>query len=75
MIGAGRLAKLPCLKRCIGFDTGGTTAKSTLSADRAPAIEIGYVIGEEATASHGVASCQHRTLFRRHRCGSTLEER
>ncbi|WP_172746737.1 hydantoinase/oxoprolinase family protein [Neorhizobium sp. T25_13] len=48
MIGAGRLAKLLGLKRCIGFDMGGTTAKSSLITDGAPAIETGYVIGEEA---------------------------
>ncbi|MHB2263749.1 hydantoinase/oxoprolinase family protein [Aliihoeflea sp. PC F10.4] len=48
MIGAGRLARLLGLKRCIGFDMGGTTAKSSLITDGAPAIETGYVIGEEA---------------------------
>jgi N-methylhydantoinase A len=48
MIGAGRLAKMLGLKRCIGFDMGGTTAKSSLITDGAPAIETGYVIGEEA---------------------------
>lgn len=48
MIGAGRLARMLGLKRCIGFDMGGTTAKSSLITDGAPAIETGYVIGEEA---------------------------
>ncbi|MGK6313422.1 hydantoinase/oxoprolinase family protein [Neorhizobium sp. DT-125] len=48
MIGAGRLARILGLKRCIGFDMGGTTAKSSLITDGAPAIETGYVIGEEA---------------------------
>src|SRR5690606_6588972 len=36
MIGAGRLAKLLGLKRCVGFDMGGTTAKSSLITDGAP---------------------------------------
>lgn len=49
MIGAGRLARLLGLKRCVGFDMGGTTAKSSLITDGAPAIESGYVIGDRAS--------------------------
>ena len=49
MIGAGRLAKLLGLKQCVGFDMGGTTAKSSLITDGAPAIESGYVIGDHAS--------------------------
>lgn len=49
MIGAGRLAKLMGLKSCVGFDMGGTTAKSSLITDGAPAIENGYVIGDQAS--------------------------
>lgn len=49
MIGAGRLAKVLGLARCVGFDMGGTTAKSSLLTDGAPVIENGYVIGEPAT--------------------------
>jgi N-methylhydantoinase A len=49
MIGAGRLAKSLGLDRCVGFDMGGTTAKSSLLTDGAPMIETGYVIGSHAT--------------------------
>ena len=49
MIGAGRLAKLLGLERCIGFDMGGTTAKSSLITNGDPAVEEGYVIGGEAS--------------------------
>ena len=49
MIGAGRLAALLGLERAIGFDMGGTTAKTSLITDGAPAIEEGYVIGGEAS--------------------------
>jgi N-methylhydantoinase A len=49
MIGAGRLARHLGLKQCIGFDMGGTTAKSSLITDGEPAIEEGYVIGEPAS--------------------------
>ena len=49
MIGAGRLAKIMGLERCVGFDMGGTTAKSSLLTNGAPVIETGYVIGEPAT--------------------------
>jgi len=46
MIGAGRLAKEMGLAKCIGFDMGGTTAKTSLIIDGVAAIEEGYVIGD-----------------------------
>jgi N-methylhydantoinase A len=49
MIGAGRLAAHLGLEQCIGFDMGGTTAKSSLITRGQPAIEDGYVIGEHAS--------------------------
>ncbi|HMI97080.1 MAG TPA: hydantoinase/oxoprolinase family protein [Micropepsaceae bacterium] len=49
MIGAGRLALDLGLERCIGFDMGGTTAKTSLITNGAPAIEEGYVIGGQAS--------------------------
>ena len=49
MIGAGRLAAHLGLEQCIGFDMGGTTAKSSLITRGQPAIEEGYVIGEPAS--------------------------
>ena len=49
MIGAGRLAKLLGVNTCIGFDMGGTTAKTSLIIDGAAAIEEGYVIGGAAS--------------------------
>src|SRR5882672_5092685 len=49
MIGAGRLALELGLERCIGFDMGGTTAKTSLITNGAPAIEEGYVIGGQAS--------------------------
>jgi N-methylhydantoinase A len=49
MIGAGILARDLGLARAIGFDMGGTTAKTSLIADGAPAIEEGYVIGGAAS--------------------------
>ncbi len=49
MIGAGRLALDLELERCIGFDMGGTTAKTSLITNGAPAIEEGYVIGGQAS--------------------------
>jgi N-methylhydantoinase A len=49
MIGAGRLAVHLGLARCIGFDMGGTTAKTSLITDGAPAVEEGYVIGSPAS--------------------------
>jgi len=45
MIGAGQIARLFGMHRCIGFDMGGTTAKATLITDGVPAIEEGYYIG------------------------------
>jgi N-methylhydantoinase A len=49
MIGAGRLATHLGLAKCIGFDMGGTTAKSSLITNGHPAIEEGYVIGDHAS--------------------------
>jgi N-methylhydantoinase A len=49
MIGAGRLAKLLGIERAIGFDMGGTTAKTTLITSGVAPIEEGYVIGDEIT--------------------------
>jgi N-methylhydantoinase A len=49
MIGAGRLANRLKLERCIGFDMGGTTAKTSLITHGQPAIEEGYVIGGQAS--------------------------
>jgi N-methylhydantoinase A len=49
MIGAGRLADHLMLGRCIGFDMGGTTAKTSLITNGQPAIEEGYVIGDRAS--------------------------
>ena len=49
MIGAGRLADRLKLERCIGFDMGGTTAKTSLITNGQPAIEEGYVIGGQAS--------------------------
>ena len=49
MIGAGRLALDLDMERCIGFDMGGTTAKTSLIDHGAPAIEDGYFIGGPAS--------------------------
>ena len=49
MIGAGRLARDLKLETSIGFDMGGTTAKTSLISKGAPAIEDGYVIGGQAS--------------------------
>jgi N-methylhydantoinase A len=49
MIGAGRLALRLGLERAIGFDMGGTTAKSSLITNGHPAVEEGYVIGHPAS--------------------------
>jgi N-methylhydantoinase A len=49
MIAAGRLARHLGLQHAIGFDMGGTTAKSSLIVDGEAAIEEGYVIGEPAS--------------------------
>ena len=49
MIAAGRLARHLELEHAIGFDMGGTTAKSSLIVDGEAAIEEGYVIGDPAS--------------------------
>ena len=49
MIGAGRLARHLGIERAIGFDMGGTTAKSSLITNGEAPIEDGYVIGEPAS--------------------------
>jgi N-methylhydantoinase A len=49
MIGAGRLAAHLGIARAIGFDMGGTTAKTSLITDGMPAVEEGYVIGSPAS--------------------------
>ncbi len=49
MIGAGHLARLLGIAQAIGFDMGGTTAKTTLITDGIAPIEEGYVIGDEFT--------------------------
>jgi N-methylhydantoinase A len=48
MIGAGRLARLLGIERCIGFDMGGTTAKASFILGGEPSVEEGYVIGRPA---------------------------
>ena len=50
MIGAGKLALAMGIEHCIGFDMGGTTAKTSLIINGTPGIEDGYVIGDD-TAS------------------------
>jgi N-methylhydantoinase A len=49
MIGAGRIAQILGIERAIGFDMGGTTAKTSLITDGVPPIEEGYVIGDAFT--------------------------
>ena len=49
MIAAGRLAQHLGLERVIGFDMGGTTAKSSLITGGEAPIEEGYVIGTPAS--------------------------
>ena len=49
MIAAGRIADLLGLASCIGFDMGGTTAKSSLIAGGAPEVRDGYYIGGYAS--------------------------
>ncbi len=49
MIGAGRVAALLRVERAIGFDMGGTTAKTSLITGGVPPIEEGYVIGDVFT--------------------------
>lgn len=46
MIGAAHLAKLLGIERAIGFDMGGTTAKTALISGGVLPIEEGYVIGD-----------------------------
>ena len=49
MIGAAHLARLLGIERAIGFDMGGTTAKTALIAGGVLPIEEGYVIGDAFT--------------------------
>src|SRR5580704_678625 len=49
MIGAAHLARLLGLKQAIGFDMGGTTAKTALITGGVLPIEEGYVIGDAFT--------------------------
>ncbi len=49
MIGAAHLARLLDIKQAIGFDMGGTTAKTALINDGVLPIEEGYVIGDAFT--------------------------
>ena len=49
MIAAGILCKQMGIEQAIGFDMGGTTAKSSLITRGAPAVEEGYVIGPAAS--------------------------
>jgi N-methylhydantoinase A len=49
MIGAGRVAALLGVERAIGFDMGGTTAKTSLITGGVPPIEEGYLIGDAFT--------------------------
>ena len=49
MIGAGHLAKLLGHEQCIGFDMGGTTAKSSMFRNGEPAVHEEYFIGGYAS--------------------------
>src|SRR5215467_8306950 len=49
MIGAAHLARLLGIRLAIGFDMGGTTAKTALINDGVLPIEEGYVIGDAFT--------------------------
>ncbi len=49
MIGAGHLAELLGYEQCIGFDMGGTTAKSSMFRDGRPTVHEDYFIGGYAT--------------------------
>lgn len=49
MIAAGILCRQLGIEKAIGFDMGGTTAKSSLITRGAPAVEEGYVIGPLAS--------------------------
>jgi N-methylhydantoinase A len=49
MIGAGHLARLLGYDQCIGFDMGGTTAKSSMFRNGEPAVHEEYYIGGYAS--------------------------
>jgi len=49
MIGAGHLAQILGFDQCIGFDMGGTTAKSSMFRDGRPAVHEEYYIGGYAS--------------------------
>jgi N-methylhydantoinase A len=49
MIGAGHLANILDYDQCIGFDMGGTTAKTSMFRDGQPAIHEDYYIGGYAS--------------------------
>ena len=49
MIGAGHLAKQLGYEQCIGFDMGGTTAKSSMFRNGEPAVHEEYFIGGYAS--------------------------
>ncbi len=49
MIAAGALCRQLGVEQAIGFDMGGTTAKSSLITRGEPAVEEGYVIGTPAS--------------------------
>ncbi len=49
MIGVGRVAQLLGIERAIGFDMGGTTAKTSLITGGVAPIEEGYLIGDAFT--------------------------
>lgn len=49
MIGAGHLASLLGHKQCIGFDMGGTTAKTSMFRNGEPAVHEEYFIGGYAS--------------------------
>ncbi|MDP6173715.1 MAG: hydantoinase/oxoprolinase family protein, partial [Rhodospirillales bacterium] len=49
MIGAAQLARIMGIGKCIGFDMGGTTAKSSLITDAELEIRDGYFIGGYAS--------------------------
>ena len=49
MIGAGHLAGILGFDQCIGFDMGGTTAKTSMFRDGQPAIHEDYFIGGYAS--------------------------
>jgi N-methylhydantoinase A len=49
MIGAGHLANILGYDQCIGFDMGGTTAKTSMFRDGQPAVHEDYYIGGYAS--------------------------